>query len=347
MLASELRRLGIERPIWFFLHTPFPNRHTILSLPHHRELIGAMLAYDLIGFQTHEDAANFADYLRQELGLSGEDTFVTPQGLTRIGTFPIGIDVESFAERAIKSATRPEVSRLRSSLQGGQLVIGVDRVDYSKGLPNRFRAFERMLQFQPSFKRAVSLLQIAVPSRGQIVEYRKLQAELASIVGEINGRYGEVDWTPIRYLNRGFPQSKLAGFYRTARVGLVTSLNDGMNLVAKEYVAAQNPLDPGVLVLSKFTGAAKQLDAALLVNPHDIDGMAWAISSALAMRRQERRERWETLIEILRSSSLDNWFQDFLLELSATPRADRVGSLVPAVGATTRRVPGLAAVPGV
>jgi trehalose 6-phosphate synthase len=345
MLGRELRRLGVERPIGFFLHTPFPSRHTMLALPHHRELIEAMLAYDLIGFQTDEDTANFVDYAREEFDLSGDDTFVTPQGLTQIATFPIGIDVESFAERAIKSATRPEVSRLRSSLQGAQLVIGVDRVDYSKGLPNRFRAFARMLQLQPHLKRAVSLLQIAVPSRGQVAEYRQLQGELAAIVGEINGRYGEVDWTPIRYLNRGFPQTKLAGFYRTARVGLVTSLYDGMNLVAKEYVAAQNPLDPGVLVLSKFAGAAKQLDAALLVNPHDIDGVAWAISSALAMRREERRDRWVAMMEVLRSSSLDDWFQDFLFELSATPRADRSDAEAGVV-ATRRRPLELAALPG-
>ena len=149
------------------------------------------------------------------------------------------------------------------------------------------------MEIEPSLKRNVSLLQVAVPSRGNIRAYRELKAELAALVGEVNGRHGEVDWTPIRYLNKGFSQLTLAGFYRTAHVGLVTPLHDGMNLVAKEYVAAQNPFDPGVLVLSAFAGAAKELDAALLVNPHDIDGMARQIATALAMSLEERRERWQ------------------------------------------------------
>ena len=234
-----------------------------------------MLAYDLIGFQTDEDRQNFIDYLHFELGLTADDgTVASEWGLTQLATFPIGIDVDEFAARATKAMARPEVSRLRASVQGAKLVLGVDRLDYSKGLANRMRAFDRMLEVEPSLKRAVSLLQVAVPSRGNIRAYRELKAELAALVGEVNGRHGEVDWIPIRYLNKAFAQSTLAGFYRIAHVGLVTPLHDGMNLVAKEYVAAQNPFDPGVLVLSSFAGAAKQLDAALLVNPHDIDGMA-------------------------------------------------------------------------
>ena len=221
--------------------------------------------------------------------------------------------------------TQDEVSRLRSSLQGSRLVIGVDRVDYSKGLPNRFRAFDRMLQLQPGLKRAVTLLQIAVPSRAQIDAYRLLQAELAALVGDINGRHSEADWLPIRYLHRGFSQTRLAGFYRTARVGLVTPLNDGMNLVAKEYVAAQNPLDPGVLVLSKFAGAARQLDSALLVNPHDIDAVARAISAGLSMPNEERRQRWSAMMETLKSSSLTAWVEEFVSALAASPRTPRFG----------------------
>lgn len=222
----------------------------------------------------------------------------------------------AFAERATKAAARPEVSRLRSSLQGAKLVIGVDRVDYSKGLVNRLRAFDRMLQSEPTLKWNVSLLQIAAPSRSHIDAYRQLQIELATLVGEINGRHGEVDWIPIRYLNKGYAQSTLAGFYRTGRVGLVTPFHDGMNLVAKEYVAAQNPLDPGVLVLSEFAGAAKQLDAALLVNPHDIDGVARAISNGLAMSSAERRDRWNAMMAKLEASPLDSWFSDFVAALA-------------------------------
>jgi trehalose 6-phosphate synthase len=318
-LAEELRRLGVDRPIGFFLHTPFPSRSVAVSLPHHHELTQAMLSYDLVGFQTDEDLTNFADYLRHELGVSVVGDLVrAPHGMIRLASFPIGIDVKAFAERAMKSVTRAEVARLRSSLQGAKLVIGVDRVDYSKGLTNRLMAFDRMLDAEPQLKRTVSMLQIAVPSRGQIEAYRHLQRELSALVGEINGRHGEVDWTPIRYLNKAFGQAVLAGFYRVAGVGLITSLHDGMNLVAKEYVAAQDRANPGVLVLSEFAGAAKQLDAALLVNPHDIDGLARTVARALVMSIEERRARCNAMMTKLEDSQLDGWFSDFVEALTMT-----------------------------
>jgi trehalose 6-phosphate synthase len=321
-LGAELRRLRVGRPIGFFLHTPWAERGTIAAVPHHADLVSAMLAYDLIGFQTDDDRRNFEDYLQHEFGMSAVDGAVaSAYGLTRLATFPIGIDVDEFASRATKAVTRPDVARLRASLQGAKLALGVDRLDYSKGLPNRIRAFDRMLDLQPELKRGVALLQVAVPSRGNIRAYRELKADIAALVGEVNGRHGEVDWIPIRYLNKGFAQSALAGFYRVAHVGLVTPLHDGMNLVAKEYVAAQNPFDPGVLVLSSFAGAAKEMDAALLVNPHDIDGMARQIANAFAMRLEERRERWQTLVAQLRRSSVQNWFASFLDALTASRRA--------------------------
>ena len=174
----------------------------------------------------------------------------------------------------------------------------------------------------------MSLLQIATPSRGTIEAYGNLQGELARLVSDVNGRLGEVDWTPIRYLNKGFRQSVLAGLYRTAQVGLVTPLQDGMNLVAKEYVAAQNPVDPGVLVLSKFAGAANELDTALLVNPHDIDGMARAIATALSMPLTERRMRWEAMMAKLRRGSVQRWFSDFVASLEPlTPQSGRLRSI--------------------
>ena len=312
-LGVELRQLDVDRPIGFFLHTPWAERRTMTAVPHLNEIVRDMLAYDLIGFQTVEDRQNFEDYLHHELGITPVDgTIVSQWGWTQLATFPIGIDVEEFAKRADKAVTRPEISRLRASLQGTKLVLGVDRLDYSKGLANRVRAFDRLLEIEPSFKREVALLQVAVPSRGNIRAYRELKAELAALVSEVNGRHGEVDWTPIRYLNKGFSQLTLAGFYRTAHVGLVTPLHDGMNLVAKEYVAAQNPFDPGVLVLSSFAGAAKELDAALLVNPHDIDGMARQIAVGLAMSVEERRERWQSMVTKLKRASVQNWFTDFL-----------------------------------
>jgi len=324
-IGAELRRLGIARPIGFFLHTPWAERHTMAAVPHLSDIVRDMLAYDLIGFQTVEDRQNFEAYLSRELGLSAVDgTVATEWGWTQLATFPIGIDVEAFAARANEAMARTDVTQLRNSLHGAKLVLGVDRLDYSKGLVNRVRAFDHMLEVEPALKRQVALLQVAVPSRGNIRAYRELKAELAALVGDVNGRHGEIDWTPIRYLNKGFSQLALAGFYRTAHVGLVTPLHDGMNLVAKEYVAAQNPFDPGVLVLSAFAGAAKELDAALLVNPHDIDGMARHIATALAMSLSERCERWQSMVTKLKRASARTWFSDFLHTLTAVRRAPAI-----------------------
>ena len=324
-LGAELRMLGITQPIGFFLHTPFPTRGVFSSIPNHRDLVQAMLAYDLIGVQTDEDHANLADYLEHELGLSGDgDVFMVGRRAVRLGTFPIGIDATRFAEQAAQAANRPETLRLRQSLQGARLAIGVDRVDYSKGLTNRFEAFDRLLQMRPALKLRIALLQIAVPSRVQVEAYQKLQVQLARQVSEINGRHGEIDWSPIRYLTKGFSQARLACFYRMAQVGLVTSLRDGMNLVAKEYVAAQDPADPGVLVLSKFAGAARQLDAALLVNPHDIEGLSRAIAEAFAMPLEERHERWNAMMEALIASPLQGWFSDFVTALRAPSLAPEI-----------------------
>jgi trehalose 6-phosphate synthase len=318
-LAEELRRINIGCPVGFFLHTPFPARTAFVSMPQHRELVHALLCYDLLGFQTEEDKTNFADYVGHELGRELDANIVAGTN-AHLASFPIGIDVQAFAEGALKAAARPDIARLRASLQASQLAIGVDRIDYSKGLENRMRAFDRLFHTAPDLKRQVSLLQIALPSRADIPTYDNLRARLAALVSEINGRHGEVDWTPIRYLNKGFAQWTLAGLYRTAQIGVVTPLNDGMNLVAKEYVAAQNPLNPGVLVLSRFAGAAKQLDAALLVNPHDADAVACAIRQALLMSPDERRERWDTMMAVLRDSDIDDWFNNFLAALAATSR---------------------------
>src|SRR5450756_1199341 len=236
-LGAELRDLGLTQPLGFFLHTPWPARAIIAGVPNHRELIEAMLAYDLIGFQTQDDRENFLSYVQCDLGLVVQDGVVTsPHGKAHVAVFPIGIDPEKFAAQAAKAVSHPDVSRLRRSLNGEKLAIGVDRLDYSKGLINRINAFDQMWTMQPQLRRTVSLLQIATPSRGAIEAYGNLQSELAKLVSDVNGRHGEVDWTPIRYLNKGFSQTVLAGLYRAAQVGVVTPLHDGMNLVAKEYV---------------------------------------------------------------------------------------------------------------
>src|ERR1700733_11237518 len=335
-LGAELRDLGVTQPIGFFLHTPWPARAVIGGVPHHRELIEAMLAYDLIGFQTQDDCDNFAGYLTADLGLKIDDGVVTSRyGASRIAVFPIGIDAEKFAQQAAKAVSHPDVSRLRRSLNGEKLAIGVDRLDYSKGLVNRITAFDRMWTMHPSLKRTVSLLQIATPSRGAIEAYGNLQNELAKLVSDVNGRHGEVDWTPIRYLNKGYSQTVLAGLYRTAQVGVVTPLHDGMNLVAKEYVAAQNPADPGVLVLSKFAGAANELDTALLVNPHDIDGMARTIAIALSMPLTERRMRWEAMMAKLHAGTIQQWFADFVDALQRGTADDKAAEPLTAEPATS------------
>lgn len=315
-LAEELRRHGVTQPIGFFLHTPWPACSVAVGVPHHRELVEAMLAYDVIGFQTQDDCDHYADYLREELGIVVENGVArSRQGVSRLAVFPIGIDVEGFAAQAARAVTHPEVSRLRLSLREEKLAIGVDRVDYSKGLVNRVNAFDRLLSSNPSLKRSIALLQIATPSRDAIEAYSRLQADLASLVTTVNGRHGEADWMPIRYLSKGYGHQVLSGFYRLAQVGVVTPLHDGMNLVAKEYIAAQNPDDPGVLVLSKFAGAANELDAALLVNPNDIDGVARALATAFAMPIRERRERWSVMMAKLRAHTIHQWFADFLSTL--------------------------------
>jgi len=329
-LGAELRDLGVTQPIGFFLHTPWPTRAVISGVPHHRDLVEAMLAYDLIGFQTKEDCENFLSYAQSDLGLVVHDgVVVSRHGRTRAAVFPIGIDPQKFAQQATKAMTHPDVSRLRRSLNGEKLAIGVDRLDYSKGLINRIKAFDRMWTLHPQLLRTASLLQIATPSRGAIEAYCNLQSEVARLVSDVNGIHGEVDWTPIRYLNKGYGQAVLAGLYRTAQVGVVTPLQDGMNLVAKEYVAAQNPADPGVLVLSKFAGAANELDTALVVNPHDIDGMARTIATALSMPLNERRMRWEAMMTKLLTGTIQQWFAGFIDALQDSQR-DRgpLGSVI-------------------
>ena len=329
-LGRELRRLGIRRKIGFFLHTPWPGRRTWAQLPQHRELAEAMLAYDLIGFQTTQDRDNFASMLRHDLRVPGDGmTFTGRYGSCRLATFPIGIDAQEFADSALKSATDPEVLRLRATLTVSRLIVGVDRVDYTKGLTQRIRAFDHLLTRYPGLKRKLSMLQIGVPSRNEVEDYRALQREVAALAGDVNARHGEVDWIPIRYVNRSFGQPTLAGFYRAAAIGLVTPLRDGMNLVAKEYVAAQDPEDPGVLVLSKFAGAAHELDGALLVDPYDHETVARQIAVGLAMSREERRARWQTMMDTLLRRSIHAWFADFMRTLKA-PEQENVFPLVPA-----------------
>jgi len=312
-LASELRKLGVTEAIGFFLHTPFPPIEVFRALPHYRTLLAGFADYDLVGFQTEEAVASFRSI-----------DFLGPRTAgPRAGAFPIGIDTKTFVQLAERADNSVNARRLTDSLGGRQLVLGVDRLDYSKGIPNRFDAICRLLETAPEWRGKFSYLQITPHSRGEVGPYRELRRELESAAGRINGRFAEFDWTPIRYLNRSFPRTALAAFYRQAAVALVTPFRDGMNLVAKEYVAAQNPEDPGVLVLSSLAGAAHELKSALQVNPLDIDELAQAIRHALSMPLEERRQRWQAMMQVITANTISTWRESFLDALGAARKRRR------------------------
>jgi trehalose 6-phosphate synthase len=321
-LAKGLRERGHKNRIGFFLHVPFPPPEILTALPHHERLIPSLCEYDLIGFQTGDDAFNFSRYLTRECGLPSRDfNFIVADRTIRIDVFPVGIETAAFAELARRSVRLPFVKSVVTSLAGRALIIGVDRLDYSKGIANRLSAFELFLQTQPQWLGKVTYLQIATRSRSEIPEYADMERDIGSAAGRINGAFGEADWTPIRYINHPYSHSTLAGLYRAARVGLVTPLRDGMNLVAKEYVASQDPDDPGVLILSRFAGASQECKAALLVNPYDPGSVAAAIGQALAMPLGERRERHDSLFRILSHNNSQHWVDRFVAALERKPKA--------------------------
>ncbi len=319
-LASLLRERGIGCKIGFFLHVPMPSADLVQAMPDHARLFSTLYSYDLVGFQTQRDVDRFLSYVRLFGGgrLLGDGILEAPGGRRlRAAAFPIGIDTELIARQAKAAMSKQSVRSLRSSLRDRQLAIGVDRLDYSKGLPERFRGFERYLERHPDQHGTLTYLQIAPVSRGEVAEYRDLRSQLEQIAGHINGGHAEPDWTPLRYVNQNFTHATLTGFYRSAAVGLVTPLRDGMNLVAKEYVAAQDPENPGVLVLSLLAGAADELREALLVNPHDLDGVADAIATAATLAKPKRIERWHAMMEHLRHNDINHWRQRYLEALDA------------------------------
>src|SRR3954463_4542233 len=301
-LADELRRLDVRNTIGFFLHTPFPAAEVLRLLPNHRDLVASLCAYDLVGFQTATDVHGFRDYLLR--WCEGEEL---PGGairafgrVVRAAAFPVGIDVEGIAAMAAAAEASRQYRRLRDSLRDRALLIGVDRLDYSKGLPERFAAYTSLLEHYPQIRGRTVFLQISPPSRSAGPEYQEIRHELEAAAGRINGRFAEFDWTPLRYLNKSFNHRVLTGFYRCADLGLVTPLRDGMNLVVKEYLASQAPDNPGMPVLSCFAGAAEELSEAILANPYDREGLADAIREGLKMPLGERQERWTAMMRTLR-----------------------------------------------
>jgi trehalose 6-phosphate synthase len=322
-LAEALRIKGLTNRIGLFLHTPFPAPGVFMTIPSHAALIQAMCAYDLLGFQTEIDRAAFIDYvLRQADGLpivvdGVRNGAVSVFGrIVRTGVYPIGVHVDEVRAQAETPVNRRQATRMRANLME-RLILSVDRLDYSKGLRQRFAAFERFLAEYPARHGLVTFMQIAPPSRSDIATYQRIRRELEGEAGRVNGRFAEVDWVPLRYLNRSFPRNVLMPLYAEAQACLVTPLRDGMNLVAKEYVAAQDPEEPGVLILSEFAGAARELDAALLVNPYDEAAMARAMDRALSMPLEERQERHQSMIEVMRTNSLERWRDRFEADLRA------------------------------
>ena len=307
-LAAELRRLGLQNPIGFFLHIPVGPAQALLAIPEHQDLSAALAAYDLIGVQTHADVRNLIDFLQQSV--AGR---ILPSGSIRvldheleIACFPVGINPDDFS--ADESATTERDDQTAR-------IIGIDRLDYTKGLPQKFKAYGKFLETYPDWRRLVSLSQFAPPTRESVEAYADIRGELESLSGSINGRYGELDWVPINYIHRSIPRSELTAVYRSCRVGWVTPLRDGMNLVAKEYVAAQMPEEPGVLILSKFAGAAEQMREAILVNPYDLSDMVNGLSEALVMPKDERRSRNEALAARVRKDDSEAWSTGFLRAL--------------------------------
>lgn len=327
-LASQLRRLGCRQRMGFFLHIPFPPPDLLHASPNHAELVEALLDHDVIGFQTHADAGNFRLYLAEHTPAVevGKNLFRVGERTVLVDRFPIGIDAAGFAAMARDTDEEVKIDLMRRQVLGRRQIIGVDRLDYSKGLPERMKAFRRLLARHPELEKTVTFLQIAPPTREEVDAYGDIRMELESLAGAINGRFSDFNWTPVRYIHRPVPRRRLAPLLRGSQVGLVTPLRDGMNLVAKEYVAAQDPADPGVLVLSKFAGAAEEMRQALIVNPYDVEGMARQLHRALTMPLKERQRRHAALLDHVTRQDAAAWLAAFLAALKPPPARDEEGT---------------------
>lgn len=338
-MARELRRLGVTNRIGFFLHIPWPAHQLVVTLPRHRPLVEALFHYDVVGFQTEESLQAFEGYVFNEVGgEKTEDGRLRAFGqITEAGAFPIGIDADDFARITRSQRAMRVYDRMAAHSVFRKMVVGVDRLDYSKGLEERLLGFERFLHDHEEARREVMLLQIAPLSRDEVEAYQDIRHRLDGLIGRINGAYAEMDFTPIRYLNRSYRRDELAGVYRAAKAALVTPLRDGMNLVAKEYVASQNPEDPGVLILSRFAGAARQMKEALIINPNSPEEISDALSRALAMDETERKRRWEDLMENVTTQDVTAWRDDFVAALKG-------GTIVQAANTETADEPPVAAV---
>jgi trehalose 6-phosphate synthase len=321
LLGDMLREDGWTGKCGFFLHIPFPAPEVFRAIPQHRKLARGLFAYDVVGLQCGKDLANLAQYLEEEFGAEElpDGRFRVEDRIVHLLHCPIGIDSRSFAEAATAEPATHAAARLSRFLGDRDLVIGVDRMDYSKGLPQRFEGMAKLFDRYPDLHGRISFTQIAPPSRSVVEEYAQLREQLDALSGRINGDYGDLDWMPIRYLARGYDREEIAGLYRRAKACLVTPLQDGMNLVAKEFVAAQDPEDPGVLILSQFAGAAEQMKEAIIINPYDSSAIAEAVKQAIEMSREERCMRWQSLYENIMSQDIHWWRTRFLTAFDEVP----------------------------
>jgi trehalose 6-phosphate synthase len=313
-LASELRAQGSAHRIGFFLHVPVPPASLLAALPSAAALLRTFAAYDVVGLQTQRDVEHLAEFLVRELDATelGDDRFRLDGREFALRAVPIGIDVDAFQALGRAADAQEMLRNVREQYARRRLIVGIDRLDYTKGIPQRVRAFGHLLEHHPDLRRDATLIQVAAPSREDLGAYTDIRAEIESLVGTLNGHYGELDWMPVRYLRRAVARRRTPGLFAASRVALVTPLRDGMNLVAKEFVAAQDPADPGVLVLSRFAGAAERLTDAVLVNPYDAAATAEAIDAALRMPLAERRMRHEKLLARIRAEDVHWWSRTFL-----------------------------------
>ena len=313
-LGRELRERGIRNAIGFFLHIPWPARELVVTLPRHRQLVESLFYYDVVGFHTQEWRNAFVAYVLYEAsGLAMTDGQVRAFGRTVLPkAFPIGIDAHGFRALLKTPAAQESYARMIESKAGRKMLLGVDRLDYSKGIEERILAYDRLLADHPELRGSTFLLQISTETRSQVLAYQEMMARLDALSGRINGAYAEMDWVPVRNVHRVHTRDELAGVYRAADVMLVTPLRDGMNLVAKEFIAAQNEDDPGVLILSRFAGAAQQMRDALIVNPFSQEDMADAIRRALAMPLEERRRHWRALMDGVEKDDVVAWRDSFV-----------------------------------
>ncbi|MBI5487960.1 MAG: trehalose-phosphatase [Deltaproteobacteria bacterium] len=317
LVARGLRRLGHRGPVGLFLHVPFPGPDVFDLVPWAEQLLDGMLDFDLLGFHTPGYAENFlqcAGRLIPSDVVGGE--LVHRGHRVRVGSFPIGIIPESFQD-APEPDEPDDIEELFGAIAPARLVLGVDRLDYTKGIPERLHAFGRLLERYPEWRGRACLVQVSVPSREDVPEYAEQRKLVELAVSRINGDFSDGRWIPVRYQYRSYRPHQLARLYRAAHVGYVTPLRDGMNLVAKEYVAAQDPADPGVLLLSRFAGAAVELRDAVLTNPWHVGGMAGDLDRALRMPREERVERHGRLARVVERSNAISWARDFICALEA------------------------------